>query len=159
MTFEGEPNEVNLGLASTDSINLDYTVKYKNDKNDNNDNAIVSSKTSSKINFFSSKISKRFKRRNLKRSNQKGLNLSSLVLNKVKRVSHKSKSNFLNDFEIDSEQNSALRSNSDKLVSNYDIFQLGADDLSDANFQNIFQPITNGKYSKLLPWEKNTKRK
>jgi hypothetical protein len=98
------------------------------------------------------------RRKLMENKNQFQINAKS----RVKRISHKSIDNFLNDFETDLEQSSSQTSNK-PFISNYEIFEIRSNNFAknkddDNRLTNIFQS-NNVNYSKLLPWERTSKNK
>ena len=164
MTLDDEVKK--MTPTSNDSKNfksLDQKID-KDLKNDINTEINISDKNA--INFsscFCGKVNhtkKRIKNKCLRKSKPKLFD-PNISYNKVKRVSHKAKSNFLNNFDIDQEQIQATKNNPEKFISNFDIFQLRQNTTlqeDSCNLRNIFQS-NNSSISKLLPWEKSLKTK
>jgi hypothetical protein len=159
MAFDDEA--IPTVLTSNDSkLEIDIKTEIKEENISNTTQEMTKVNTSSCICSTVSPLKFKIKKKRLRKTKPKSIESMS-VLNKVKRISHKAKSNFLNNFDLDFES-SQTKKGSEMYISNFDIFQLRSSgnlsENSTCKLANIFQTNT-ANYSKLLPWEKSSNPK
>jgi len=157
MTFDDEA--IATVLTSNDSkLEIDIKTEFKEENSSTKSQETTKFNTSSCSCSTVSPLKFKIKKKRPRKTKPKSVESMS-VKNKVKRISHKAKSNFLNNFDLDLES-SQTKNGSEMYISNFDIFQLrSSGNLSEnSKFTNIFQTNT-ANYSKLLPWEKSSKPK
>ena len=112
--------------------------------------------------FLTKRKSKRRRRsaKTASSTSSKALTKTSRDIHKLRKVGHKSKNNFLNNFEIDVEQEASSCNGETRINSNFDVFHLNTSSQAVAGCRNMFQPLNNSAYSKikLLPWEQTVNR-